>query len=225
MTEKQTPLYNSTKTAAYLPSPARGQGCSPVPLSCSGSAGTPGSSQYGTSDTHAAVLGEASAPVSAPASWALTWPHCPTAKPRCARLFRHCVIFPLPRSHPPSPREIPRQVLIPQQLVEPLPCPAAPGHPLPVPGAHSRCRALPSAVSPLSLSHSPSFCATSPRDVSAARPPQPPQRTLHATQPPIASRCCCCFPAQRCHSDRRGIPSSGPPPPRASLGITHCSSS
>lgn len=98
-------------------------------------------------------------------------------------------------------------------------------HPLPVPGAHSRCRALPSAVSPLSLSHSPSLCATSPRDVSAARPPQPSQRTLHATQPPIASRCCCCFPAQRCHSDSRGIPSSALPPPRAPLGITHCSSS
>lgn len=38
-------------------SPARDQGCSPVPLSRSGSAGAPGSSQYSTSDTHSAVLG------------------------------------------------------------------------------------------------------------------------------------------------------------------------
>lgn len=86
----------------------------------------------------------------------------------------------------------------------------------------SPLRSLPALPFPL-----PFPLRHSPRDVSAARPPQPPQRTLHATQPPIASRCCCCccFPAQRCHSDSRGIPSSAPPPPRASLGITHCSSS
>lgn len=66
----------------------------------------------------------------------------------------------LPKSHLHSntSASMQRQALIPQPPTEPT---LIPEHLLPLPGAHSRCSSLPSAVSRLSLSHSPSLCATS----------------------------------------------------------------
>jgi len=213
---------SNPKRELWSPSPERDQGCSPVPSWRWIVLALPST----VSVTHTGILGGRirSFCTSQPGSDPLSLSKNQALLCQAVKALYNIAAAQEPSHISTSARKMPRQALIPQPLVEPThPDPLSPERPLPHPGAHSRCSALPSAVSlalpsplPFPLRHLPGV-------MSAALPPQPPQHTPPATQPPIAP-----FPlpfSTVATATGEGIPSSGPPPPRALLGITHCSSS